>query len=274
MSDGEGFPRWACITLDLEDTGGLLGDESLLARVQETLDSHGVRLTAFVVGKLLEQRTRAVEFFRDHQAEFELHSYTHELNPEAPADEIRRAKHAYERYFGCPPRGYRAPWFGISTPTIGVLEREGFLYDSSSVSSIRPGVFSRVSAPNSPFRIEHSALLELPVSVLPLFRLAYGLSYMKLSGLRLYRMIDRLLGWPVPLVFYFHLHDLQFVETLHRTRSWAGRRLHSRNIHAAFSILDAFLETLDHREYRYAFMSELYDKGRDVVERRRLHAPI
>lgn len=259
------WPRLACVTLDLEDGGGVLDDYLLITTCLRVFSTHGVRLTVFVVGQLLERRSQAVELLREYGAEFELHSYSHELRLSDAGVEIAKGKEAFENHFGRSPQGYRAPWFRMSGAGIAALEEEGFRYDASVLPSLRPGIFNRLSVPCHPFLVSGTSVIELPVSVLPFLRCAYGLSYMKFAGLRVYRGLSRMFGPPVPLVFYLHLQDLTFSEQLHETRSWGARRFHRRNVDQAMNILEGFLVWVDSCGFDYAFMSELYEQSEKQV---------
>jgi peptidoglycan/xylan/chitin deacetylase (PgdA/CDA1 family) len=68
-------------------------------------------------------------------AEIGLHGYCHEgapqLTPTQETDVLEHCIKLYEGLVGKRPVGYRAPLYQLRESTIGLLEKEGFLYDTS-----------------------------------------------------------------------------------------------------------------------------------------------
>src|SRR5262245_47433632 len=187
----------ACFTLDLEpdfcshDSHEVLLDDNRFGQFRAFLLTNRMKVTVFVVGKMLEEGLPVRERFKDLDTEFELHSYSH--NPYAPDSEteILMGKTAFTEYFGRPPRGYRAPNGAISAPGISILSREGFLYDASVFPAWRPELGYNFShLPVSPwFYEEYPELPELPFAVLPQSRIVISMSFLKLFGFSFYRLM-------------------------------------------------------------------------------------
>jgi len=268
-------PKLAALTLDLETAAPhvepkecpLLHDTELVAQLGEILHRHEAKLTAFVVGRVLDDAPDVVERVSAQlDPEFELHSYSHNVaDPDSPA-EIQRARDAYAAYFRREPMGYRAPWGRISREGIARLAEMGFRYDSSIFPSFRPGVFNNLRLPNRPFRYGNGAggsLVELPLAAVPTVRLVIGMSYLKFFGLGFYRALFSVFGMPNPLVFGMHLHDFR----LH-PEALAGADLprwvkayHGANVTKALDIFEAFLGYLRRRGYSFVHMSEAYEQA-------------
>lgn len=102
------------------------------------LDRHGVRATFFVLGWIAERRADLVREIRDAGHEIASHGYNHRMildmsKGEFRAD-VRRSKAILEDAIGGRVHGYRAPSYSITGKTLwalGILEEEGFSYDSS-----------------------------------------------------------------------------------------------------------------------------------------------
>ena len=137
------------------------------------------------------------------------HSFHHEpwlhLLGEAEAEEeIARAEEAIERVTGQRPRGFRGPGFSVSPAVLRVLQRRGYRYDCSTfptflgplarayyfrTARLTPEERERRSKlfggwreglrPIRPYRwrLPGGALLEIPVTTLPLLRVPIHLSY-------------------------------------------------------------------------------------------------
>jgi peptidoglycan/xylan/chitin deacetylase (PgdA/CDA1 family) len=131
--------KMAHITLDLENNWTFVSEELrylVLEHLDEYVDmirSLGVPVTVFVVGKLLEDRPGVVRRLNDElDAEFHLHSYSHDMQGRADIErEIRQGVDAFEDVFERQPRGYRAPRFIIDDDDLAALAEAGFGFDSS-----------------------------------------------------------------------------------------------------------------------------------------------
>ena len=256
--------RIACITLDLEQDYGRTDAYICSTRVAElcqVLLRHEVKLTAFVVGKILDERHQVIETLAQIGTEFALHSYSHNLakTPDTGI-EIKRAKVAYEDYFGQAPQGYRSPQCRTAKTHFQILEEKGFLFDSSIIPAWRPGVYSNLTAPLHPYHIGN--ILEIPFSVIPQIRLPLVMSYMKLLGVG-YDVLIKAFGLPHIVVFGFHMHDLFKTESLDKL-PMKYRVIHNRNASQALVIFDSFLSLLRGKGYIFTTMGQLAERFRET----------
>jgi peptidoglycan/xylan/chitin deacetylase (PgdA/CDA1 family) len=266
--------RLVCMTVDLEpdflseDSHEVLLDEHRFTRFAETLSARRVPVSVFVVARMLDQGLPVRERFGALEAEFELHSYSHDPAEADSPREISRAKEAYQTYFGRDPRGYRAPLGFISAPGVRALAAEGFEFSASIFPSNRRELgFDHAALPLSPFlwrENEKDLLVEIPFAVSRRPRVVICESYLKLFGLGIFKMLHRAGGFPDTLVIDSHLYD--FFETSPVTRlSRLDYRRHAllRNQTKALSLLDGLLSFLAENGYRFATVGEVHDRCRE-----------
>ncbi len=180
-------------------------------RIVRFLAERGLTVTIFVVGQdaALEQNRAALAALAAAGHEIGNHSFSHEpwlhlLEEGAIEQEIARAEEAIEAATGQRPRGFRGPGFSLSRAALRVLERRGYLYDSSTLPTfLGPlarlyylmrsdlkgeerrkrarlfGAFSEGFRRLGPYRwrLEGGGLVEVPVTTMPLLRLPMHASY-------------------------------------------------------------------------------------------------
>lgn len=262
-----GPKRQLCVTLDLEpDFAGLVPetyescDPARLAGFLAVLRAHRVKLSVFVVGKMLDDRRDAVELLRREGAEFHLHSYRHDLAAPNTADEIERAQRAYLAYFGTPARGYRAPQGLITPDCYRRLDRAGLEFSASVFPSLWPRA-RYLKYPRDPFRVEGTGLLELPFATLPT-RTIVSQSWLKLLGWGFFGPALRALPLPEAFVFDSHLHDFARPADSARALGPVWRRIMRRNRDESVDLFARFLGAMEARGYEYAYVSEVAARHR------------
>jgi peptidoglycan/xylan/chitin deacetylase (PgdA/CDA1 family) len=205
----------ACLTLDLEqDYGDLLDEPSYeglnyIPRLVELLSRYDLPLTCFVQGSLFETHPTTIRQLLTLDVEFELHAYSHLRPKEIDHElEMRKGKGAFTKFFGKEPLAYRSPLGVVSEEMFSLLQLHGFRFDSSLVPSFRPGVYSNLTKPTSPYFLNDSDIIEFPGSVFSkVIRIPISLSYVKLLGKPYLSLLKRK-SLPHLIVFGFHLHDL------------------------------------------------------------------
>lgn len=260
--------RRACFTIDLEpdflseDGHEVLLDSGRMERLRDFFIGHGIPPTVFVVGRMLEQGLPVAERFAGIGAEFELHSWSHRLDAPDSEEEIVRGSAAFERYFGRPPRGYRAPLGRISAAGIATLARLGFAYDASVFPARRPELGYDFSAlPVTPWRwLEQPGIVELPFAVASPLRFVVSLSFLKLMGLGFFRVLFRAGRVPELLVLDSHLYDF-FSTSAVRDLSRLDWRRYAllRNTRRVFALLDGFVRLLRRYGYDFATVGGVHD---------------
>ena len=197
--------------------------EESVSIVLDTLASHDVRATFFVVGELAREQPALVARIADAGHEVASHGHTHrplfELDREEFVTELDRSARAIHDATGTAPKGFRAPNFSVTLRThwaIRLLKAAGYRYDSS-VFPVRTPMYGVSGAPIAPYRPASNApfeghegrgdFVELPLAVFhPRLRLpvAGGFYARLLPSSVLTRGIATLNAREVPATVYFH----------------------------------------------------------------------
>ena len=257
--------KLACITIDFElDYGDRTGQFNILHESREQLDSLtsvirdlGIPVTAFLQTSLLETHPKCRDLRQTLAVDFHSHSHTHNTREFRAEEEIARSLSAFEKEFGFPPLGYRAPQGVLRHEELDILKRYGFRFSSSIFPAYRPGKFSHLSSPLSPFMYENG-IVELPFAVVPVLRYIVSLSYLKLIGFRTAGWLISRFGLSRPLVFDSHLHDYIVNEKSFRQLPRGVRWAYGINKHSGIRIFERFVERLRSENWRFITMTELY----------------
>jgi polysaccharide deacetylase family protein (PEP-CTERM system associated) len=186
----------------------------------DLLDRYRARATFFLVGWVAERTPDTVREIARRGHALASHGYLHVPPDEMSEAEFRsdllRSVEVIRRIAHRPPRGYRAPGFGVRRcpyPYLRVLEECGFRYDSSWFPGLFPGRThpSTAGAPHHPagggprfweIPISAARFLGVPISfsgggllrLLPAWAVRLGASRVRAQG--------------EPLVCYLHPRDL------------------------------------------------------------------
>lgn len=254
--------KYFAFTIDLEpDYAGVINEHHILkdpVKIEEilsALNSLGIKITAFTVGKMFEQFPETIEIFEKYNCEFEPHSYSHNFNNPDSEYEIEKAQIAYFTYFKKDPKGYRAPRGKISDAGIKLLEKHGFLYDSSIFPSYFPNPFRYLFSNKQIHYFGDSKILEIPFTSVTPFRLTLSISYIKLLGINFF------LSTPLPDVICFgsHLHDFIHNENSFAMLPFFWKLIYTRNKFKGIDYCIKFLEHVKQKGYQFCYMSEIYE---------------
>jgi polysaccharide deacetylase family protein (PEP-CTERM system associated) len=211
-----------------------------LDRLLDILDQSGVKATFFVLGWIAEKHPEIIRQIVGMQHEIASHGYNHEklydMTPDSFVSHLERAKKVTEDAAGQPVLGHRAPFFSLTRRSLWAVEglcRLGFTFDSS----VYPGTNWRYGIPGSPetpYRVNHTDLIEFPVSVFRLGprRVGLGGAYFRILPLSLtmagIREINTQRG---PAMFYIHPWEFDPGHPLVRFR-WLAMATHYFNLRA------------------------------------------
>jgi peptidoglycan/xylan/chitin deacetylase (PgdA/CDA1 family) len=143
-----------------------------LPRVLDLLEREGLASTFFVPGRVAETYPALVHEVAAAGHEVALHGYGHErwadLGEEEEREVLRRGRSALAEVLGVAPVGFRSPAWDLNLWSPGLLESEGFRYDSSLMADdFRPYRLRTGDEvpPSGPLRFGRlSSVLEFPVA--------------------------------------------------------------------------------------------------------------
>ncbi len=147
-----------------------------IKKLNQLFNKHNVQATFFVLGETAIRYPEIIDLIKDNGHELSSHGFHHDWD----SNDLNEFKDQIQRFKSqvfAHPLGFRFPNYDFSDSIIGVLEDEGFLYDSSVVPSFNlPGWYGDIDAPTKPYEISKSntkngSLIEFPISVYPLIRL-------------------------------------------------------------------------------------------------------
>lgn len=183
---------------------------------------------------------------------------------------LKVATDIISRHLNVAPIGFRAHRHKINRETLLSLSKLGYKYDSSIVASSR--LFNREyspRAPQTPYRPSlsdicvpgHSSLVEIPISSLPMIKLPLGLSYIKLFGLKLYKLFLSRLKQET-IVMYLHPYDLFTLPS--KVDAPLDFVLAQKGRTNGFKVLMGLLQFVEEK------LSPTYLRARDILDRNEL----
>ena len=253
-------------TLDLEQDYGRINDYLCFKNIDgliNLLQKYSIRLTVFTTGKIIDRRPEIInKIMEGIDCEFHLHSYEHEINKRLTIEErksdFRKAVDVYKKHFRTNPIGWRAPCGNIIEEEINWLKRENFTFSSSVIPTYRPGLYNNLRLDDKPF-VYPNGLLEIPISILPLVRMPFSLSYFQLLGWPISRYLYANKGNDARIVFDFHLHNLSKLDDIVQLKT-KFRLGYMRNQDNGFRILEKFIQTTTADGYKSGLMTELTNR--------------
>lgn len=133
---------------------GTYGAKIAVPLILELLETHGIRATFFVPGRVAERYPQRIEEIVAAGHEIAHHGYTHTSPTRLSRDEEERELvKGLEvlRSFGVEVIGYRSPSWDFSPNTEQLLRAHGFHYSSNFMDDLRP------------YRRADSSLVEVPI---------------------------------------------------------------------------------------------------------------
>lgn len=113
--------------------------------------------TFFIVGKIAEKHTEILNKIHENRSEVAFHGYHHkplwELDSNTFTKEIRKYDSLVYSVIGEKSIGFRAPSYSLNNETLwslGILEKEGYVYDSS-LFPVKTPLYGVSGAPLTPY---------------------------------------------------------------------------------------------------------------------------
>lgn len=261
--------KLVCITLDFEMDYGdrigefnILNDEKGLSELGELFSDLDVPVSAFIRTDVLMNYPKTLDIIRMLASDYHCHSHTHNTRSFDSKREISNTASTFERYFGYKPIGYRAPLGILYNGDIDIIKDCGFRFSSSIFPSCRPGKFNNLSMPINPF-IYNNGIVELPFAVIPKIRYPIALSYLKLLGFHVNKILFSVFGLPNVLVFNIHLHDCILNEKSFNKLPFRLKIAWGINKYSGMEYFKIFIELLKKKGYCFVTMTGLYNLVRE-----------
>lgn len=221
-----------------------------LPYVIDLFDRWNVKGTFFIIGRDLELESakRFCKLATSRGHSIGNHTYSHRidfcaLSLKEKELEIRMCHEAITQVVGSPPIGFRAPGYYIDSEIIDILSQLGYVYDSSVLPSLANYLMSAYFSLNGgvgqrrffgrkryPFisrkpsvirgSSKNSALIELPISVVPWLRLPAHPTFVYPLGdwyVKVMKLFYRLS--PEHHVYLFHVLDFVNIPELEDSNS-------------------------------------------------------
>jgi peptidoglycan/xylan/chitin deacetylase (PgdA/CDA1 family) len=260
--------KTVCFTIDVEpDFAGVLETDVYygkndLPKLERIVRQYGIKLTAFVTGKTLEENPDILESLKSMKAEIEPHSYAHLITHGPKFSDIEKGIRIHEKLVGNPPVGYRAPQGIITQDEAKFLEHMGIKFDSSIFPAFFPGRYNRLNFPTIPFKIFGSNVIEFPLAVVPRIRLPISLSYMQLLGIDTFRFLFNLFGIPQLLVYDFHTYEFGklFSYNILPLLQKLGYFRAQRTYKDPAAVFEGFVKYILSAGYESKYMLDIYDE--------------
>lgn len=193
-----------------------------IMKLLRLFERNDINATFFVTGEMAKKHKIELKAVYEEGHEVACHGLTHDKDEcLLPFNEqkmrIKEASEILQVETGVKPKGFRAPCLQANGETVKVLEELEYVYDSSVLPSLVPGYYGYLTTFSAPYypsvsslvRKGNSTILELPVSVNPIFRVPLSASWMRNLGAKWVKMgIKWNFRLGNPVVFYVHPRDV------------------------------------------------------------------
>lgn len=196
--------------------------EKGILRLLELFREVEVKTTFFVTGRMAQRHASVLKEVRNDGHEIACHGLSH-LKNEFLGEEheqrrrIEKSTRIIEDSIGERPQGFRAPCLRVNEATLRSLEKSGYIYDSSVVSTFIPGYYGFLAAPSRPYHPSFSrvtdrgsaSLIEIPISVNPFLPLPLSAAWLRNLGSSWAKLgIKANFAIGTPVVLYVHPRDV------------------------------------------------------------------
>ena len=126
-------------------------------RILDLLDSHDIKSSFYIPGFIAETHPELILDIHKRGHEIGNHGYMHEppatLNSSEEEDVLLQGSQIIKDITGENPVGYRSPSWELSSDSLNILKRNGFLYDSSMMGNDVPYLV----------HTRHDPIIEIPI---------------------------------------------------------------------------------------------------------------
>ncbi len=169
---------------------------------------HDIKATFFITGFFAQREPENVRQILKDGHEIACHGYEHHYRNRSfdIEKDVIKAKEILEQITQKKIKGFRAPQATYSEELLRILDKCGFIYDSSLHPAYLPGYYNNRKAPLHIHKpLPNSSLLEIPVAVMPKTRLPIVWMFMRNIGVWwTQRGINALVKRKINPVIYVH----------------------------------------------------------------------
>lgn len=242
--------------------------EANMDRLLAAFGAAGVHATFFTLGWVAERYPQIVRAIvaggHELASHGQNHQLVHRLTPVQFRDDVVRAKDVLEQVGGVAVVGYRAPTFSIGPGNPwawDVLEQTGHRY-SSSLYPVRHDLYGAPDAPRTPHRPCSGALVEIPMTTLPLGGRNLPISgggYFRLMPYPLFRTLLRRFHRQEhrAAMFYFHPWEIDPGQPRMAAAPRLARFRHTVNLGAMAGRVDRLIRDFRWDRIDRAFAADL-----------------
>jgi len=192
----------------------------------DLLKRYSIKSTFFILGEVAEKYPDLVRKIHKEGHEIACHGYSHRrlyyLDKDEFERKIRLSVDLLRQVSGRNPIGFRAPGFSLTNETkwaLEVIERQGFLYDSSVFpfkifwygSSGIPLEIYKISQKDISLADENGKIIELPLAIYKNGRIRIPIAggfYFRATPLFIYKRLLMSVLKKRPAIIYFHPNEL------------------------------------------------------------------
>jgi len=219
----------------------------------DLLRKHQVRATFFILGELAQKHPDLIKDIFKAGHEIASHGYSHknlwDLDEREFEKEIKLTNQIIENIIGFIPKGFRSPSFSLNQKTkwaLNILERNGFLYDSS-LFPVQTPLYGVADAPLDIHRISNN-LIEIPLAVYQLFKLRIPVAggfYFRVTPLGIYLYLLKLSAKERIPVLYFHPRELYDFVPRVKGIPWWIKKIQFHGVKNSFERFKVLLENFE-----------------------------
>lgn len=228
------------------------------------LDSTGkkIKATFFILGWIAKRYPYLVQEIHRRGHEVASHGLNHQLcyklSPEALQQDLAQSKTLLEETISSAIAGYRAPSFSISNSTLEIIQKAGYIYDSSYNSFEGNERYGSLQLPETRKKDPSFYKLSQSFFEIPISNLRFGKTIIPWGGGGYFRIlpsfihqagVERILNLSQCYTFYMHPWEIDLMQPRVTDATFIEKFRHYINIKKAKRKLEKFIENNSTRSF-------------------------
>ncbi len=259
------------LTIDVEtDWGGRLaaepgnceGIEKGLPLILGILKKNNIKATFFVSAMVLDGWKNSILEIQKEGHEIASHGLRHNIDYSALSHidlkkEIEESKNLFEE-IGVKVSGFRTPQLRLNSCLFEILKKLNFQYDSSVVFTKLPGRYDNFSK-----KIDYQGVKELPISVLPVLKIPFGLLWFNAISFPLAKFFLKQMTEEKNIVMYFHPFDVLSKKSRHPEFNFAVKKWYNFRKKKIFDTLQKTIDFFQKQNYFFEKVEDFLNKNNE-----------